>query len=97
MKWKEFFKYEANQYDQEPFTQATEKEVKFLMEQFGWPRGASILDMGCGTGRHSVALAKRGFAVTGVDLSEDMLDKARAHAKSEGVNVNFIQHDAATF
>ena len=97
MQWQEFFKYEANQYDKEPFTQATEKEVEFLIEQFGLPRGASILDMGCGTGRHSVALAQRGFAVTGVDLSEDMLEKARARAEAENTNVTFIQHDAATF
>jgi hypothetical protein len=45
MQWEEFFKYEADQYDLEPFTQATKEEVEFLIEQLKLPRGASILDM----------------------------------------------------
>jgi cyclopropane fatty-acyl-phospholipid synthase-like methyltransferase len=97
MPWQEFFKYEADQYDTEPFTQATEEEIEFLIEQIDLPRGASILDMGCGTGRHSVALAQHGFAVTGVDLSKHMLDKARARAVAAGTQVVFTQCDATTF
>lgn len=46
----------------------------------------SILDLGCGTGRHSVELARRGYEVTGVDLSEGMLERARRRAKAEGVS-----------
>ncbi len=97
MHWKEFFRYEADQYDDEPFTQATREEIEFLIEQFQLPDGASILDMGCGTGRHSVPLAKRGFAVTGVDLSQHMLEKARARAAAEKADVEFIQGDATTY
>ena len=97
MRWEEFFKYEADQYDLEPFTQATEEEIEFLIEQFKLPQGASILDMGCGTGRHSVALAQHGFAVTGVDLSEHMLEKSRARAVAANTQVTFIQCDAAAF
>lgn len=97
MRWQEFFKHEADQYDDEPFTQATEAEVAFLIEQFQLPRGATILDVGCGTGRHSVALAQHGFAVTGMDLSDEMLEKARARAAATGTDVTFIQCDAATF
>ena len=67
MQWEEFFRHEADQYDDEPFTQATEAEVAFLMEELSLAKGASILDVGCGTGRHSVALAREGFAVTGID------------------------------
>jgi cyclopropane fatty-acyl-phospholipid synthase-like methyltransferase len=97
MQWQDFFKYEADQYDNEPFTQATKKEIEFLIEQIQLPQGASILDMGCGTGRHSVVLAQRGFAVTGVDLSEHMLEKARARAAAANAPVAFIQCDATTF
>ena len=97
MQWQEFFKYEADQYDNEPFTQATKEEVEFLIDQFQLPHGASILDMGCGTGRHSVALAQHGFAVTGVDLSEHMLEKARSRAVAANTHVAFIQGDATTF
>ena len=45
----------------------------------------SVLDLGCGTGRHSVELARRGYELVGVDLSEGMLDRARRLAISEGV------------
>ncbi len=97
MHWQEFFKHEADQYDDEPFTQATEEEVAFLIEQLKLPREASILDVGCGTGRHSVALAQHGFAVTGIDLSDEMLEKACARAAAADAEVTFIQCDAATF
>ena len=97
MRWKEFFKHEAEQYDSEPFVQATEQEVAFLIEQLKLPKGASILDVGCGTGRHSVALAQYGFAVTGIDLSDDMLEKARARATASKTHATFLQCDATTF
>jgi SAM-dependent methyltransferase len=97
MHWEEFFRHEADQYDDEPFTKATEAEVAFLVEEFALPKGASILDVGCGTGRHSVALAQRGFAVTGIDLSEPMLEKARNRAVAAGVDVTFAKQDAAAF
>jgi cyclopropane fatty-acyl-phospholipid synthase-like methyltransferase len=97
MQWEKFFEYEADQYDNEPFTQATRAEVEFLIEQLQLPKGASILDMGCGTGRHSVALAERGFAVTGVDLSEQMLEKARARAAAANTQLVFLRADATTF
>ena len=97
MHWEEFFRHEADQYDDEPFTQATEAEVEFLIQELALPDGACILDMGCGTGRHSVGLAQRGFAVTGVDLSEPMLEKARLRAAAAGVDVTFTCCDATTF
>jgi SAM-dependent methyltransferase len=39
-----------------------------------------ILDLGCGTGRHAIALAQRGFRVHGIDLSDEMLTRAREHS-----------------
>jgi SAM-dependent methyltransferase len=55
--------------------------------------GARILDLACGHGRHSILLAKRGFDVTGYDLSEIFLARARANADKEGVSVRWIQGD----
>ena len=51
------------------FTKGTSQEVAFLIETLRLPPGARILDVGCGPGRHAVALAQAGLSVTGVDVS----------------------------
>jgi SAM-dependent methyltransferase len=53
----------------------------------------SILDLGCGTGRHSVELARRGYEIVGVDLSEGMLGLARQRSISDGVEATFVLGD----
>lgn len=55
--------------------------------------GARVLDLACGHGRHSILLAKRGVDVTGYDLSEVFLERARTDAKAEGVKVRWMQGD----
>jgi len=50
-----------------------------------------LLDLGCGTGRHLVHFARRGFDVTGVDLSDHMLEIARTKAEREGVDVQLVR------
>jgi SAM-dependent methyltransferase len=67
------------------FTKGTEQEVAFLVEALGLEPGMQVLDVGCGPGRHSLALARRGIAVTGVDLSGDFVGLARAAAMAEDV------------
>jgi len=94
-KWYEqLFENYAHTYDKEVFTQGTLQEVDFIEKDFGSNINFSVLDVGCGTGRHSIELAKRGYNVTGIDLSEDQLKAAREKAKAAGVAVNFIQMDA---
>ena len=95
--WQRFFDAHAANYDQNPFTQHTEAEVNFLLSLYPIVPGSKILDVGCGTGRHSIELAKRGYKVTGVDLSSGMLEVARAKALLAGVNVEWIQADATDF
>lgn len=95
--WEEFFDIEAPHYLNEPFTKNTEKEIEFIMREFRLPKGAKILDVGCGVGRHSIELAKRGYRVTGIDISEGMLREAMKRAEKEGVSAEFIKADATKF
>ena len=57
--WQKFFDAHAPDYMGNVFTQNTEAEVEFVIEELGIPPGSRILDIGCGTGRHSVKLAQR--------------------------------------
>jgi 2-polyprenyl-3-methyl-5-hydroxy-6-metoxy-1,4-benzoquinol methylase len=94
-KWYEqLFENYAQTYDKEVFTQGTIQEVDFIEKEIDFNKAISILDVGCGTGRHSVELSKRGYSVTGIDLSEDQLNAAREKAKKENVQVEWTQIDA---
>ncbi len=95
--WEEFFDNHAPIYEQNVFTKNTIKEVDFLLDELKLAPGASILDVGCGTGRHSIELARRGYAVTGVDLSTQMLAQAAEAARTAGVQVEWVRSDATRF
>jgi SAM-dependent methyltransferase len=69
------------------------REVDFIVKALDLPAGAKILDLCCGQGRHSLELARRGFQVVGVDLSEALLYAARKRAESEGLDATFLQRD----
>ena len=79
--WEAFFDAHAPVYEDNVFTKNTVREVDFLLEELSLQPGDSILDVGCGTGRHSIELAKRGYAVTGLDLSSEMLARAADAAR----------------
>ena len=66
-------------------------EEPVVREALGDVAGLSVLDLGCGTGRHSVWLARAGATVTGVDFSEGMLEEARRKPGAE--TVRFLAHD----
>ncbi|MEW6771498.1 MAG: class I SAM-dependent methyltransferase [Bacillota bacterium] len=66
-------------------------EAEFFGDLFRKAGAATILDCGCGTGRHAVYLAGMGFKVTGSDLSEGMLKQARERACRHGVEIAFVQ------
>ena len=61
------------------------------------PPGKSVLDLCCGPGRCSIALAKKGFTVTGIDRTKFLLDKARTRARAAGLNIEWIQADMRDF
>ena len=92
--YEELFENYRNKYDEEAFTQGTIGECDFIEEEVNHLKSTKILDIGCGTGRHSIELAKRGYSVTGVDLSESQLGRAKEKAKEQGQEVDFQLSDA---
>ncbi len=88
------FENYAQKYDQESFTQGTIGECDFIERELNFNKSLKILDVGCGTGRHTIELSKRGYSVTGIDLSESQLTRAREKAESNNLKINFLKHDA---
>ncbi len=95
--WEEFFDGHAPVYMDNSFTENTVEEVDFVLEELGLPPGDRILDVGCGTGRHAVELVRRGYQVTGVDISAGMLAEAERAAREADVEVELIHADATKF
>jgi SAM-dependent methyltransferase len=71
----------------------TAADVEGIVSLLALAPDARVLDLACGQGRHAVPLAARGFAVTGYDLSEACLARARADAAARGVAVRFLRGD----
>jgi SAM-dependent methyltransferase len=78
------------------FTKGTEQEVAFLVDELGLEPGMRVLDVGCGPGRHARALAERGIAVHGIDISERFVELARAGAPA-GATFERLDARAMTF
>lgn len=71
----------------------TPQEVDGLEKILHLRKGARILDVACGAGRHSIELAKRGYSVVGLDLSEALLKEARSAARKARAKVTFVHGD----
>jgi SAM-dependent methyltransferase len=72
-------------------------EIDLIEARLDINPGAHILDMGCGPGRHSLELARRGYLVSGVDRTATYLERARRKAREEDLQVEFIQEDMRNF
>ncbi|MGE5795257.1 MAG: class I SAM-dependent methyltransferase [Ignavibacteria bacterium] len=88
------FENYAEKYDRESFTQGTIGECDFIEKEINFNKNLKILDIGCGTGRHSIELAKRGYKITGIDLSNSQLKRAREKASEQNVVIDFQKQDA---
>jgi cyclopropane fatty-acyl-phospholipid synthase-like methyltransferase len=91
--WKTFA---PTMFNQERLDVTTE-EIDHIIKLLNVEKGTKILDLCCGIGRHSLELARRGYSVVGVDLTEEYLAKARKQAESEGLHIEFIRNDMRHF
>jgi len=92
--YEEFFENYGRKYDSESFTAGTTGECDFIEAEIAFNKQCRILDIGCGTGRHSIELARWGYNVTGIDLSESQLARAREKAREQKVMVDLRKQDA---
>jgi len=87
--------FQREAYLDEGYTQGTAQEVEFL-SNYLLPPGARVLDVGCGAGRHSLELARRGFNTVGVDIAEGFVAYAQKVAVAEQLEAKFYVEDART-
>ena len=92
--YEELFENYGKKYDEEVFTEGTIGECDFIEKEANYDKSIRILDIGCGTGRHSIELTKRGYSVTGIDLSESVLSRAREKAEKESLKIDFKRRDS---
>jgi len=88
------FENYGEKYDNESFAQGTIGECDFIEKEINHNKSLKIIDIGCGTGRHAIELSKRGYSITGIDLSESLLEKAREKANQNSLQIDFFKHDA---
>lgn len=81
-------------YDNEIFTKGTLGECDFIEAEIDYNKQIKILDIGCGTGRHAIELAIREYTVTGIDLSDSLLKRAKEKASDLKLKVQFLKYDA---
>ncbi|MDR3626620.1 MAG: class I SAM-dependent methyltransferase [Ignavibacteriaceae bacterium] len=73
------------------------KLVNLILQNVSLRPEAEVLDLACGAGRHSILFAEKGFNVTAVDLSRNLLSIAKKAADESNVNVNFLRADLRQF
>lgn len=75
------------------WVEQTERQIDFIVKTLELKGTERILDIACGYGRHSITLAKRGFNVVGVDITNDYIEDAKSSVQKESLNAEFICSD----
>ena len=86
--------FDGFEYDQLGF--GNSDELRFYLSYVPSPRG-KVLELACGTGRLTIPIAQAGHEVTGIDLSDPMLDRARTKAVAAGLSPTFLNADIRNF
>jgi ubiquinone/menaquinone biosynthesis C-methylase UbiE len=84
---------DSSQEELAAYNDQTEAEVDFISKTLGLPKAATLLDLCCGWGRHTIRLAQRELEVTGVDVSPYHIELAETAAKEAGARVRLRQGD----
>ena len=74
-------------------SEQSEREALFIAAALEVERGARVLDLGCGVGRHAVPMARRGFQVTGLDFNPRYLAGAEGAAREAGLSARWVAGD----
>ncbi len=82
----------AGDYDR--FSRYMEQGARIFYEQLDVPAGCQLLDVACGSGQVALWAARDGVNVTGVDIAQNLVQRAQARANAEGLNARFIEGDA---
>jgi SAM-dependent methyltransferase len=75
------------------WTERTESEIRRALTMLRPQGGERILDLACGTGRHSLELVRQGFSVVGVEISPELVEIAKKDAAEQGLEATFIEGD----
>ncbi len=75
------------------WTERTGSEIDRALTMLRPEGGERILDLACGTGRHSLELVRRGFSVVGVEIGEELVEIANKDAAEQGLEADFVQGD----
>lgn len=69
------------------------KEINFICGVLGLLKGARVLDLACGAGRHALELSRKGYDVTGVDFNKQFLEIAKNKAQKRNLPLKLIRRD----
>ena len=80
--------------DYDLFSRFMEKDAEEFFQRLGVKPGTRLLDVGCGSGQLALIAARTGAQVSGCDIAVNWIEKARARAAAEGLEISFIEGDA---
>ena len=84
--------WSAGNYDR--FSRYMEQSARIFYEQLDVPPGCQLLDVACGSGQLALWAARDGVEVTGIDIAPNLIERAQARARAEGLNARFMEGDA---